>query len=131
LQLQDNGLIAFPLNVIDVVGWMFGTWVVVVVMVGIVAMVVGIVAKPFLLLSYHSLGWYVCCICQSVAIVVVIIRAPFLLVYTLGYSSQLSFTIGFFHYYLISSTKFPIAFLSKPVLTKPKHLLSHNKSSVK
>jgi hypothetical protein len=30
-----------------VVGWMFGTWVVVVVMVGIVAMVVGIVAKPF------------------------------------------------------------------------------------
>ncbi len=45
--LQDNGLIAFPLNVNDVVGWMFGTWVVVVVMVGIVAMVVGIVAKPF------------------------------------------------------------------------------------
>lgn len=37
-----------------------------------------------------------CVVCQSVAIVVVIIRAPFLLVYyILGYSSQLSFTTGF------------------------------------
>jgi hypothetical protein len=68
--LQDNnGLIAFPLNVNDVVGWMFGTWVVVVVMVGIVAMVVGIVAKPFASELYHSLGWWyvcwmsVCCYC--------------------------------------------------------------------
>lgn len=77
------------------------------VMVGIVAMVVGIVAKPFLLLSYHSLGWYVCCICQSVAIVVVIIRAPFLLVYTLGYSSQLSFTTGFFPLLLDFLNKVP------------------------